>query len=144
MHRAYKGAVLYFALFSILLLISAFMLFEQKIGFSVGAVLNYYQGSSELYISPKSISGILKIILPHIFLFGLFGMLLLHFVFFTKRASTPLLVLYFITASLELFSPFLIVSGYEFFAYLKLGSFFLLELLILYILWILFESIVKR
>lgn len=142
MHKAYKRAILYFLLFSILLLVSSVMLFEHKIGFSATGVLNYYLGNEELFIPAKTISGLLKIIVPHIFVFALFSMVLLHFVVFTKKKSKLLVFVVFLSILLELFTPLLIVGGYEVFAYLKLLSFFVFELLVLYILWVLFISIV--
>ncbi|MDT8338347.1 MAG: hypothetical protein RQ763_04030 [Sulfurimonas sp.] len=145
MQEAYKLSILYYLAFSLLLLASAVMLFEHKIGFSYSAVLEYYVGNEEKFISPQSAGGVLKISLPHIFVFGLFTMVLLHFLVFTKlRDRKSLLVLIYITfgvALLEIFSAFFIINGLEFFAYIKLFSFFALLALILYISWLLFESI---
>jgi len=121
------------------------MLFEHKIGFGYTAVLEYYTGNEEKFIPAQSASGILKIVLPHIFVFGLFFMVLLHFLVFTKlRDKKSLLALIYAAfgvALLEIFSPLLIINGLEFFAYLKLFSFFALLGLVLYILWLLFKSI---
>ena len=146
MQKAYKLSILYFLIFSLLLIVSAVMLFEHKIGFSFSGVLEYYIGNEEKFISSKSTTGILKLILPHIFVFGLFAMVLLHFLVFTKlrykKSTLALIYLTFITALLEIFTPFLIVSGFEFFAYVKLLSFFIFLALTLYIIWLLFQSIV--
>ncbi len=145
MTKAYKYSILYFAAFSLLLLISGIMLFEHKIGFSVQSVSEYYLGSSDKFIVAKTGSGVLKIILPHIFAFGLFAMVILHFLVFTKergKTKTKMLIyLTFITAFLEITSPFLIILGAEFFAYVKIISFILFESLILYSLWLLLHSI---
>lgn len=145
MQEAYKLSILYYLAFSLLLIVSAVMLFEHKIGFSYGAVLEYYIGNEEKFIPSQSASGILKIVLPHIFVFGLFFMVLLHFLVFTKlRYEKSLLTLIyaaFATALLEIFSPLLIINGFEFFAYIKLFSFFGLLAIILYISWLLFKSI---
>lgn len=146
MIKAYKLSIIYYIILSLLLIVSAIMLFEHKIGFSYDSVLNYYLGNEELFIQKKSFSGLLKIILPHIFVFGLLSMVLLHFLVFTKlryKKTTQLLIYStFITALLELFTPYLILSGLELFAYVKLFSFFLFLTLILYILWLLFYSII--
>lgn len=145
MQEAYKLSILYYLAFSLLLIVSAVMLFEHKIGFNYSAVLEYYVGNEERFISAQSAGGVLKIVLPHIFVFGLFAMVLLHFLVFTKlRGEKSLLLLIytaFVVAMLEIFSPFLIINGFEFFAYIKLFSFFALLALILYISWLLFESI---
>lgn len=146
MQQAYKLSILYYLIFSLLLITSAVMLFEHKIGFSLNNILEYYIGNEEKFKPAKNSSGILKTILPHIFVFGLITMVLTHFLVFTKlrykKSTLTLIYLTFITAFLEIAAPFLIVNGFEFFAYVKLLSFFLFLALILYISWLIFHSIV--
>lgn len=145
MTQAYKYAILYFLVFSFLLLLSGILLFEHKIGFSVEGVLDYYLGNEEVFTQQKSSLGILKTILPHFFAFGLFCMVLLHFLVFTKKQKqmqTKVLVyLLFFSAILEITTPFLIINGYDFFAYIKLISFFVFQALVIYVAWLLFFSI---
>ena len=147
MTKAYKYAIVYFLLFSILLVISGIMLFEHKIGFSVQGVSEYYLGSEEKFMVAKSSTGILKIVLPHIFAFALFSMVLLHFLIFTKHRDTAhskaLIYLLFSSAALEIFSPFMILLGAEFFVFIKIASFVLFESLVIYIAWLLLNSIIK-
>jgi hypothetical protein len=116
-----------------------------KIGFNYLSVLEYYIGNEEKFIPAQSAAGILKMVLPHIFVFGLFTMVLLHFLVFTdlkvKKAFLILIYITFITALLEIFAPFMIINGFEFFAYIKLFSFFSFLALILFILWLLFRKI---
>ena len=146
MQKAYKYAVLYFLAFSLLLMTSSVLLFSEKIGFSSQAIVEYYLGNEDKFIVAKSFSGVLKIVLPHIFAFGLFVMVILHFVVFTKTAKAKYMTFFiytlFFVSLLELFTPLLIINGYESFAYLKLISFVLFVFLVLYILWILFRSII--
>lgn len=145
MIQAYKYSIFYFLLFAILLVTSGVLLFDEKIGFSVQGVLDYYLGSEINFTQEKSHEGILKVVLPHIFAFALFTMVLLHFLIFTKVKGSKkvqvLIVLMFMTAGIEIFSPFLILEGFTFFAYLKLLSFFLFQGLILYTVWLLLLSI---
>jgi len=145
MQKAYKLSILYYLAFTLLLITSAVMLFENKIGFSYASVLEYYIGNEERFIPAKSSLGVLKIILPHIFVFGLLSMVLLHFLVFTahryKRNTIILIYTTFLTAILEMFTPFFILNGYEFFAYIKLFSFFVFLALVVYISWLLFYSI---
>ena len=147
MTQAYKLSILYFLAFSLLLTISGIMLFEHKIGFNINAISNYYLGDEEKFIVAKTSMGILKIVLPHLFAFGLFFMVLLHFLVFTKdRGSKGLRVLIFLTffsAFLEVFSPFFIILGAVWFSYVKVASFIILESLVLYIMYLLFHSIIK-
>ena len=137
---------MYFLIFSLLVLISSILLFEEKIGFSIQSVINYYQGDANNFISVKSFNGILKIILPHIFAFALFVMVLLHFGVFTKSKNSSLfyMIIYssFILGFVEIFTPLFIIQGFVIFAYIKMFTFVLFELLMLYLFWILFKSIV--
>lgn len=148
MQKAYRFAILYFLAFSLLLLLSSVLLFNEKIGFTYDGVLTYYLGNEATFILAKTPSGLLKIILPHIFGFGLFIMVVLHFVMFTKtnkKKIMPYLILtLFISGFVELFSPFLILYGLEFFAYIKLISFFIFEILFLYTFYLLFSSIINK
>lgn len=148
MQNAYKLSVFYYLIFTMLLVLSAIMIFDQKIGFSFTGVLEYYTGNEEKFIPAQTSMGILKIVLPHIFVFGLISMVLLHFLVFTKlrykKITIHLIYLTFITALLEIFTPLLIVNGFEFFAFVKLLSFFIFLSLIVYISWLLFYSITKE
>jgi len=148
LQQAYKYAVFYFLSFSLLLLGSSLLLFENKIGFSVSSVLEYYLGNEDKFLVQKSWSTILKIILPHIFAFGLFFMVVLHFLLFTKHKTSKLFIrlIYaiFFMGFLEMFSPYFIIMGLEFFAYVKLISFISLELLLLYVFWLVLSSIFER
>lgn len=147
MIKAYKTAIFYYLVFSTLLLISSVMIFEQKIGFDINSVIGYYRGDEALFIPPKSISGVLKIVLPHIFVFGLFGMVLLHFIVFTSQRDKIfvkwLIYLFFITSLIEIFSPIMIILGFDTFAYLKLLSFFIFEFLLVFVLALLVFSLKK-
>ena len=144
-NSAYKVAITYFILFSLLLLGSGAWIFSQKIGFAYESVLHYYLGNAAAFESPKTYEGLLKTILPHIFAFGLFVMVVLHFVIFTTKRNTKefivLIYLAFLSAFFEIFSPFMILEGFEFFAYIKVFSFFLFEGTVLYTLFILLKSI---
>lgn len=145
MQQAYKLSIFYYILFSLLLILSAVMLFEHKIGFSYNSVLDYYIGNEDKFIPAQSAAGILKIVLPHIFVFGLFAMVLLHFLVFTdlksRRVFLILIYVTFITALLEIFTPFMIISGWSFFVYIKILSFFTFLSLTLFTLWLLFRKI---
>ncbi|MDB2562440.1 hypothetical protein N9X61_02430 [Sulfurimonas sp.] len=124
------------------------MLFEHKVGFEIASILEYYLGNEEKYIVKKTSTGLLKIVLPHIFAFALLAMVLLHFLIFTKYRDTlqikVLIYLLFSSTFLEIFSPFAIIFGAESFAYVKLISFFIFQSLIIYVAWLLFHSIVNN
>jgi len=146
--KAYKYSILYFLLFSLGLLTTAVMLFEHKIGFSVQEVLHYYLGDDASFLIAKTPLGLLKIILPHIFSFGLFMMVLLHFLVFTEHKNskkiTYIIYASYASVAAELFSPFMILLGFEFFAYIKIVAFFSLFSVQLYVSYLLFLSIMQE
>lgn len=146
MQKAYKYSIIYFLAFSMLLLMSSILLFQDKIGFSIQSILSYYRGNEYKFISVKTESSLFEIILPHIFAFGLFLMVILHFFIFTEYKNQKqikfLIYFVFIMAALELSSPFFIINGVCFFAYIKIFSFVGFQLSLLYLFLLLFISIV--
>ena len=130
-----------------LLLVSGYMIFESKIGFSPESISQYYLGDEKMFMAAKTNMGILKLVLPHIFAFSILSMVVIHFMAFTKykNSMSVMLLIYtiLISQTLEIFSPFLIINISEIFVYLKLLSFFLYTTLIPMVLFILFRSIVK-
>jgi hypothetical protein len=137
MHRSYKILILYFLAFNALLLVSALIIFKSKIGFLPSGVLEYY--------AQKSVIGVFKVNLPHILLFGLFGMVLLHFLVFTnyKLQLRKLSFIFFASAFLELVSPLFIIGAFEFFSYVKILSFIVFVSVIIYISALLFFDIIN-
>ncbi len=145
MQQSYRQAIAYFALFGVLLLASGMVLFFSKIGFSYEAVQSYYLGNEALYINPKSSYGLLEVAFPHLGAMGLFIMVTGHFLLFSdkrrKRQAKKVATALFVVAFLEIFSGFLIVEGLAFFIWIKLITFALLQLLGLYLLWLLFTAL---
>lgn len=146
MHNGYKYSIIYFSCFVLLLLVSALMLFAHKIGFDPATIAHYYLGNGEMLLQ-KSNTGILKLVLPHIFAFGILSFVVIHFLIFTdyKKRSYTLMVIYILLAAqtLEIFSPFLIINISEYFSYLKLISFVVYMILLPLIFFLLFKSIWK-
>lgn len=100
MHRAYKVAIFYFTLFSLLLLYTIVALVNEKIGFSLESITHYY--------SEKSFEGLLEIAIPHFMAIGLFVMVLSHFFLFTssKMNVKRVIPFYYITALVLITSTF--------------------------------------
>ncbi|MGB5964116.1 MAG: hypothetical protein WBG65_01115 [Sulfurimonadaceae bacterium] len=145
MHQSYRIAIAYFTLFGTLLLASGMVLFFSKIGFSYEAVQSYYLGNEALFTSPKSSYGLLEVALPHLGSMGLFIMVTGHFFLFTtkqkKQHVIKIVIGLFIVALLDIFSGFLIVEGWTLFIWVKLLAFGVLQLLGLYLLWLLFSAV---
>lgn len=146
MDRAYRFLVLSFLLFGLLLLLSGAMIFARKIGFGAEAISAYYLGSTAAFTEPKSPVGVLKIILGHLFAFGLFWFVVLHFLRFTRfyERALWLIAALFCVSMLELFAPFLILQFGALFAYVKLAALFGYYALMLYAFWLLLRSIISK
>ena len=145
MHQSYRIAIAYFTIFGAFLLISGAVLFVSKLGISYESVQMFYLGNKAQFTQPKSAYGLLETALPHLGAMGLFIFVAGHFLLFTKkaqkqRAIKPVILL-FIAALLDIGSGFLIVQGVTFFIWVKLLSFLLLQLLGLYLLWLLFSAV---
>lgn len=144
MKKSYRYAITYFALMSILLLISGTWLFAAKIGFSPEALSAYYLGDAARYTQPKSMHGLLEVALPHLGSTGLFIMVTGHFLIFTpakkRRMAVVLVIALLAAALLNILSPFGIIAGFTLFAWLKLFAFATFEILGLLLLWLVFEA----
>jgi hypothetical protein len=123
------------------------VLFFSKIGFSYGAVESYYLGSEALFSAPKSSYGLLEVALPHLGSMGLFIMVTAHFLLFSdkrkKQLATKVVIALFIAALLDIFSGFFIVGGISQFIWVKLAAFAVLQLLGLFLLWLLFSAVLQ-
>jgi len=145
MHRAYRIAIGYFALFGLLLLISGGWLFLSKIGFSAGNVTLYYLGSDS--VAGKSAYGLLETAVPHLAAMGLFIMVAVHFLLFApgyaKKRAAKLAVALFSAAAADIASGSVIAAGFPAFSWLKLTAFaallalstWLLLLILYYAFW---------
>jgi len=131
MQRAYRFAIVYFALFGLLLLASAAWLFSVKIGFSPEAVRSYYLGGDAH--PGKTLYGLLEIAVPHLGAMGLYIMVSAHFLLFApgraKRRAVPLAIALFAAAALDIVSGRLIAAGHPLWAWIKLGAFAALTVL---------------
>ena len=145
MHQSYRIAIAYFTIFGTLLLLSGAVLFVSKLGISYESVQTFYLGNKAQFTQPKSVYGLLETALPHLGAMGLFIFVTGHFLLFTtkeqkKRAIKPVIIL-FIAALTDIGSGFLIIQGLTFFIWIKLLSFLLLQLIGLYLLWLLSSAV---
>jgi len=131
MQRAYRFAIVYFALFGLLLLFSAGALFFSKIGFSADAVRLYYLGSDT--VPGKSPYGLLETAVPHLGAVGLFIMVGAHFLLFAperaKHRTVKLALALFAAALLDIASGYFIATGHTAWVWIKLAAYALLTLL---------------
>ncbi len=147
MHQSYRYAIAYFAVFALLLLLSGATLFVSKLGLGYESIETFYLGSNTGFAQPKSTFGLLETALPHLGAMGLFIFVVGHFLLFTdkrqkKRAKKPLILL-FIAALLDIASGFLIIQGWTFFIWVKIAAFLLLQILGLYLLYVLLNNTIQ-
>jgi len=147
MKRAYRYSVLYFTLFGLLLLLSGLWLFALKIGFTPEDVTAYYLGSADTMQQAKSHYGLLETALPHFGAMGLFIMVTGHFFLFAPKHRQsyirPIVILLFVAALLNILSPFGIIAHWSIFIWVKIIAFILLQLLGLYLLWVLLSEVLR-
>lgn len=139
-------------LFSLLLLLaiglislqlaSGIWLFIEKFGILPSDVYIYFAGNEEQFIMKKSIEGLLETAVPHFLAISTTIFVYAHFLLFTNIISSKnkqlLISGLFISASIDIFSPFGIVYGFEIFAWTKLIAFWSFEILMGLLLYILF------
>ena len=134
MQKNYKTLIVFFLLFSLLFLVSSSTLFFLK--------------SSWVVSQEKTVMGVLKVLLPHIFAFGLYIFVVVHFLLFTRYKETKtmqwLIYVTFFSGFLEVSSSFMMLSDIAFFGILKFVSFVALNLTLLYSLFLIQKSLINR
>lgn len=140
--------LLFFALGLISLqLLSGIWLFIEKYGLTPDEVILYFAGDETRYIMPKSIEGLLETAVPHFIAISVTLFVYAHFLLFTQIISEKkkqlLITSLFISAVIDIFSPFGILYGYAFFAWLKVLSFWSFEALMGVLLYTLFSLNLK-
>lgn len=142
--RPLPGAILVVCyLYTLLHWISGTVMFGLKLGFTPRSVARYYLGDPELFMNPRSFSGLLEVTHFHLFAMALFYLVFCHLLAFTplrshhKRWLTCSLAA---TLSGDLVAGWLIRYAWSGFAWLKLATFVLLQGTILLLLVVLVRS----
>ena len=121
------------------------LLFFSKMSLAPASVVEYYLGSEERFLSPRSYQGLLEVSHFHLFAMGLLLLVLTHLMLFvpiSNRWKAWLIVLPFSAAILDEGAGWLVRFAHPGFAWLKVGGFLLLQgslaALILVALWAVF------
>ncbi len=122
-----------FFLLSFYFIFFNFILFYSKMDFSIDGIINYYLGNPQLYTKPKTFEGLIKVVNPHTILIPSFVLTLAHFSSLTKSIGKVATVLAVVAGSVDNICGLLIRYVWVEFAYLKLLSFFTLQLSLTYI-----------
>lgn len=139
-------SLLLFAIGIILLqLASGVWLFVEKYGLSPGEVYTYFAGNEAEFIMPKTFEGLIETAVPHFLAISTTIFVFAHFLLFTQVISEKkkqlLIASLFLTAAVDILSPFGMIYGYEIFAWLKLIAFWSFEMLMGLLLLVLFQAL---
>lgn len=109
---------------------TSILMFGDKLGFSYASVVRYYLGDPELFMNPRSFQGLLEVTHFHLFAMGLFFVIFTHLLLFTSlRESLKQGLTCLLAAAIcgDLVAGYLVRFVAAPFAWLKLGSFWLLQ-----------------
>ena len=125
-----KIIILFTTLFFLFLWLTNILLYMQ-IGFNYEGIVGYYLGNEETFRPPKSYIGLLEEAHFHFFSMAILLVTLTHLILFTSISTGWKLTLIlgsFTSSFLEITSSWLIRYVSAQFAYLKLGSFIVMQL----------------
>lgn len=146
-NRLLQLIIVMFVVYVALLWVTNALLYFGKMGLTYTSVTEYYLGSEERFLQPRSYQGMLEISHFHLFAMGLLLLTLTHLMLFVPLRSDlkPLFVVVpFGSALLDEGSGWLVRFVSPGFAYLKIAGFLALEtslaVLIVVCLWAVFAG----
>ena len=123
------------------------LLFFNKMSLSYSSVVEYYLGSEERFLQPRTYQGLLEVSHFHLFAMGMLLLVLTHLVLFVpirERAKAWLIAVPFLSALLGEGAGWGVRFVHPAFAWLKIGGFLALQgsllALILLSLWAVFRG----
>lgn len=125
-----KVILAFFYVYFLLHWVTGILMFRTKLGFSYQSVVRYFLGDPEQFMNPRSFIGLLEVTHFHLFAMGLFFVVFSHLLLFSsfgEPIKTILIWLLGLSLLLDIVSPWLIRYVAAPFAWLKLGSFWLLQ-----------------
>jgi hypothetical protein len=129
-NRLLQTIVSLYALYVAGLWLTNALLFFNKMNLTPASVVEYYLGSDERFLSPRSYQGLLEVSHFHLFAMGMLLLVLTHLMLFVPlRNGTKawLIVIPFLSALLEEGAGWLVRFASPHFAYAKIAGFLLLE-----------------
>ncbi len=142
-----RGMLCFFYFYFFLHWGTGLFMFRHKLGFTYESVVRYYRGDPELFMNPRSFAGLLEVTHFHLFAMGLFFVVFSHLLLFTSlrpRLQGALVGLLAAGMSGDMAAGWLVCFLAPEFAWVKLGSFWLLQGTSLFLLLSLLTSLVKR
>jgi hypothetical protein len=146
-NRLLQTIVALYAVYVAGLWLSNALLYFEKMSLAPSSVVEYYLGSEERFLSPRSYQGLLEVSHFHLFAMGMLLLVLTHLMLFvpiSNRWKVWLIALPFASAVLDEGAGWLVRFAHPGFAWLKVAGFLLLQgslaALILVALWAVFAG----
>ncbi len=129
-NRLLQTIVALYALYVSGLWITNALLYFSKMGLTYTSVVEYYLGSEERFLSPRSYQGLLEVSHFHLFAMGMLLLVLTHLMLFVPIRNAWkawLIVVPFFSALLDEGAGWLVRFASPAFAYAKIAGFLLLQ-----------------
>ncbi len=129
-NRLLQVIVVLYALYVIGLWLTNALLYFSKMSLTASSVIDYYLGSEERFLSPRSYQGLLEVSHFHLFAMGMLLLVLTHLMLFVplrNRTKAWLIIVPFLSAILDESGGWLVRFVNPNFAYLKIAGFVMLE-----------------
>ena len=129
-NRLLQRIVVLYAIYVGGLWVTNALLYFSKMSLSYGSVVEYYLGSEERFLSPRSYQGMLEVAHFHLFAMGMLLLVLTHLVLFVPlagRTKAWLITLPFAAALLDEGAGWLVRFVSPLFAWAKIAGFLLLQ-----------------
>jgi hypothetical protein len=146
-NRLLQLIIVLFVVYVAMLWLTNALLYFHKMGLTYGSVTEYYLGSEEKFLPPRSYQGMLEISHFHLFAMGILLLTLTHLMLFVPLRSEIkpwFIVIPFSAALLDEGGGWLVRFVHPLFAYLKIAGFVVLEIslavLICVSLWAVFTG----
>jgi hypothetical protein len=129
-NRLLQTIVALYSLYVAGLWVTNALLYFNKMSLTATSVVEYYLGSEERFLSPRSYQGLLEVSHFHLFAMGMLLLVLTHLMLFVpvrNGVKAWLIALPFGAALLDEAASWLVRYGHPVFAYAKIAGFLLLE-----------------
>ena len=129
-NRLLQTIVVLYALYVIGLWLTNALLYFSKMSLTASSVIDYYLGSEEQFLSPRSYQGLLEVSHFHLFAMGMLLLVLTHLILFVPLRNTTkawLIIVPFFAAILDESTGWLVRFVSPNFAYLKIAGFLALQ-----------------
>ena len=129
-NRLLQTIVALYATYVIGLWLTNGLLYFSKMSLTAASVVDYYLGSEDRFLSPRSYQGLLEISHFHLFAMGMLLLVLTHLMLFIpvrNNIKIWLIVVPFVSAFVDEGAGWLVRFASPHFAYLKIAGFLMLE-----------------